>query len=283
MLSRITNSIDEIFSKKDTVYIQKNKQLREVLELLRKEKILGIDTEFNWRSTYFPSLCLIQVSTLKNIFLIDCQQVDAKIINEIFQDNSITKVFHSIRGDITVLKLCLNSLVRNIFDTQIAHSILNPLSQQISYKDLVNKYFIKLLDKKETNSDWSKRPLSATQLEYASDDVRYLLKIMSIQIKALEKQNLTMIFKENCKEERKLGEQDLIISRVNKYKKSKNISDLEITLFTEREKLAQDLNIPTSRIMKNSYLKKYSKSITENNSLKVRELLEDICRKKSIL
>ena len=45
-----------------------------------------------------------------------------------------------------------------------------PSSQQISYKDLVNKYFIKLLDKKETNSDWSKRPLSATQLEYASND-----------------------------------------------------------------------------------------------------------------
>ena len=89
MLSRITNSLDEIFSKKDTIYIQKNKQLRELLEVLRKEKILGIDTEFNWRSTYFPSLCLIQVSTLKNIFLIDCQQVDAKIINEIFQDNSI--------------------------------------------------------------------------------------------------------------------------------------------------------------------------------------------------
>ena len=231
---------------------------------------------------YFPSLCLIQVSTLKNIFLIDCLQVDAKSINEIFQDNSITKVFHSIRGDITVLKLCLNSMVRNIFDTQIAHSILNPSSQQISYKDLVNKYFIKLLDKK-TNSDWSKRPLSATQLEYASNDVRYLLKIMSIQIKVIEKQNLTMIFKENCKEEGTLGEQDLIISREKKYKYSKNVSDLEITLFTEREKLAQDLNIPSSRIIKNSYLKKYSKSITENNTPKVRELLEDICRKKSIL
>ena len=75
------------------------------------------------------------------------------------KEKNVKKIFHSIRSDISVLKHCLNIQVNNVFDTQIAENIIEPDNiNQISYKALIKKYYLREISKKETNSDWSKRP-----------------------------------------------------------------------------------------------------------------------------
>ena len=86
-------------------------------------------------------------------------------LKRISESNEIKKIFHSLRSDISVLKTSLGVQVCNVFDTQIAESILDKnFSAQIGYKDLVNKYFLLSISKDETNSDWSNRPLKKIKL-----------------------------------------------------------------------------------------------------------------------
>ena len=71
---------------------------------LNEIQIIGIDTEFEWRNTYFPIPSLIQISTLKQIFLIDCQKLEIlDELVEILQNNEILVIFHSARSDTTLL------------------------------------------------------------------------------------------------------------------------------------------------------------------------------------
>ena len=108
----------------------------------------------------------------------------------------------------------------NVFDTQIAESILDKnFSAQIGYKDLVNKYFLISISKDETNSDWSKRPLKKNQIEYAANDVRYLIRIMKSQTIKLKKMGLMEEFDNLCSKEKILAKKDFSISRLKRLKK----------------------------------------------------------------
>ena len=107
---------------------------------------------------------------------------DLKDLSQIFSSDKIVKVLHSLRGDVTVLFFNQGLTLFNVFDTQIAESLIsNERSLQISYKNLVKKYLLFDLGKKETNSNWGKRPLSDSQINYAADDVRHLLRIKKIR------------------------------------------------------------------------------------------------------
>ena len=95
-----------------------------------------------------------------------------------------------MKGDLSALKTKFNINFSNIRDTQIAEFILeNNSNLQISYKGLVRKYFLINLPKTETNSNWSKRPLEQKQINYASDDVKFLKKFVKIKKIILEIKN----------------------------------------------------------------------------------------------
>ncbi len=82
---------------------------------------------------------------------------------------------HASRQDLEVL-LPVAGLTRPVFDTQIAAS-LTGLPAQVGYAELVRRVLGQELAKSHTRTDWSRRPLSAEQIEYALDDVRYLLPL----------------------------------------------------------------------------------------------------------
>ena len=172
---RIYNLLIDFFAPKEVLFIEDRSSLELVMKNLESEKQLAIDTEFIWRDTYFPKLSLIQVATDNKIYIFDCLSLDISVMKKVFSNKNILKIFHSIRGDSSVIFNCIGIKIENIFDTQIAEDVLAQNSGiQISYKKLVKKYFFKSISKSETNSDWERRPLKKKQLDYAAEDVRYL-------------------------------------------------------------------------------------------------------------
>lgn len=239
--------------KKDIYLINPSEDKEFLIEILNKETILGIDTEFDWRNTYFPKLCLLQIATKSKILLIDCKRSDkVNFLKKLLEDKRKLIIFHSSRSDTTVLYTNLNIKIENAFDIQIAERNISNGNIE-NYASIVNKYFYKNLKKTETNSNWLKRPLSNDQLSYAADDVNFLIEIYLEQIKILKKNKLFFKTLDESKKESKLGNQDLHVSRVKRLKKP---SGMEKKVFLWREQYASQLNIPTSYIFKNNDLKK---------------------------
>ena len=86
------------------MFIDSESKFDEVVDELQLKKIIAIDTEFDWRNTYFPKLSLIQISTNRKIFLIDCLKLNSlSKLKSIFENQEIIKIFHAVRSDATVL------------------------------------------------------------------------------------------------------------------------------------------------------------------------------------
>ncbi len=246
ILYKLSNTKKEIF----LVNPLEDKEF--LIEFLSEETILGIDTEFDWRNTYFPNLCLLQIATKSKIFLIDCKRLDkVDYLKQLLEDKRKLIIFHSSRSDTTVLSTNLNIKIENVFDIQIAEKNISNGDIK-NYGALVKKYFHINLKKTETNSNWLKRPFSQEQLAYAADDVNFLIEIYLKQTKILKKRRLEDKTLEECKKESKLGNKDLYISRLKRLKKP---SKMEKNIFLWREKFASEANIPTSYVFKNKDLK----------------------------
>ena len=89
-------------------------------------KFFALDTEFDWRTTYFPKLSLIQISVNETLFLVDCLTVNPiNSLKKYLEDSNILKIFHSARSDTIVLSKCLDSNTQNVFDIQIADILIS--------------------------------------------------------------------------------------------------------------------------------------------------------------
>lgn len=264
---RLFSLVKDFFAPKEAIYLDDTSSLKSVMKDLESNKLIAIDTEFIWRNTYFPKLSLVQISTNNKIYIFDCFSLDISFLEKVFQSKNIIKIFHSVRGDSSVIFNCLGIKIKNILDTQIAEDILViNHGTQISYKKLVKKYLFKDISKSETNSDWGRRPLKKRQLEYAADDVRYLHAIIEIQLKKIKKLNKFDMFKSLCERENKIGQEDFLISRLRRFKKkNKNISLKEIKIFSWREHEAKRLNVPPSHIFEDRNLKNLNKILNEKN------------------
>jgi ribonuclease D len=137
---------------------------------------IGLDTEFLRERTYRAQLCLVQIGTAAEAVCIDPLALpDLAPLAHVLGQESVLKVMHASRQDLEVL-LPVAGLTRPVFDTQIAAS-LTGLPAQVGYAEAVWRLLGQRLDKSHTRTDWSRRPLSAEQLDYALDDVRYLLPL----------------------------------------------------------------------------------------------------------
>jgi ribonuclease D len=138
---------------------------------------LAIDTEFMRERTYFPQLCLLQIATETDCFLIDpLAGLDLGALHELMADGSRLKILHAARQDLEVLLLVGGTVPAPVFDTQVAAALLG-FAPQIGYAELVARQLGHSIDKGQTRTDWSRRPLSPEQLAYAADDVHHLLTL----------------------------------------------------------------------------------------------------------
>ena len=154
------------------MYLTTEGDLVALCERLKSSRVLALDTEFVREKTYYHRLGLIQISDGTTCAAIDPIQISnlGPFLDLIRNQNSV-KVFHAARQDLEILNRLCGSMVLPIFDTQIAASVVG-WGSQISFAKIVNKVLGKKINKSETYTDWCRRPLSDSQIEYALDDVR---------------------------------------------------------------------------------------------------------------
>ncbi|MDP2180971.1 MAG: ribonuclease D [Actinomycetota bacterium] len=159
------------------MYVSDGKAIRQFAKKIRGSEFITIDTEFMRERTYYARLCLIQVATDDVAAIIDPLVVDdLEPLFEILRDHGIVKVLHSGTQDLEIFHKLMGEVPAPVFDTQVAATLAG-FPQQVGYGALVKEITGEVLDKSDTYTDWAKRPLSETQIEYALNDVRYLVPI----------------------------------------------------------------------------------------------------------
>ncbi|MGM0671585.1 MAG: ribonuclease D, partial [Pseudomonadota bacterium] len=165
--------------------IETPEALRGFLDTIAGTDWIALDTEFMREKTYYPRLCLIQLATLDQIACVDPLKLDIHLLEPLLFDAGVTKVFHSASQDLEVLYRELGRVPTPVFDTQIAASMLG-YGEQVGYANLVKAVLDRDLDKSQTRTDWSRRPLSEQQIRYAADDVRFLATVFMRLLHELE-------------------------------------------------------------------------------------------------
>ncbi|RHW75471.1 ribonuclease D [Colwellia sp. RSH04] len=155
-------------------YIDNQKDLEQLCDTLSQASMLAIDTEFVRTRTLYAKLGLLQVSNGKELALIDPIAVtDLTPFWQLLTDPNILKVLHACSEDLEVFMTAGHCKPENLIDTQIMMSFLGH-GLSIGYAAMVKHYLDIELDKSESRTDWTKRPLSQRQLVYASADVEHL-------------------------------------------------------------------------------------------------------------
>lgn len=167
--------------------ITSNEQLVDLCHRLKSAKTLALDTEFIREKTYYPKLCLIQIASPDIIATIDPLTIsDMKPLWDLLLNPSCTKVFHAARQDLEIFYQLLGEIPQPLFDTQLVATVLG-YGEQMGYGNLINKVLGIELKKGQARTDWLQRPLSPEQLEYAADDVRYLIQAYPVLLDKLKK------------------------------------------------------------------------------------------------
>lgn len=161
-------------------FINDEQSLSRIINALSHSEWLAVDTEFERVSTYYPELCLVQISNGEVHAVIDPIAIDdLSLLCELLYDESITKIFHSAHQDIELFFNIKGSVPEPLFDTQLAAPLFEH-AQGIGYGNLVKEVLNIELDKGYARTNWKKRPLSKEQIRYAVDDAIYLGKIYEI-------------------------------------------------------------------------------------------------------
>jgi ribonuclease D len=162
---------------RDGRLIQDSGELEAALFRLHSADRLALDTEFMREKTYHPQLCLVQIGTDADCYLFDpLAPLDLAPLHALLQDRGKLKILHAARQDLEVLLLTGGAVPGPLFDTQVAAAFLG-FPPQVGYAELVARQLGHSIDKGQTRTDWSRRPLTDAQLAYAADDVRHLLTL----------------------------------------------------------------------------------------------------------
>ncbi len=171
--------------------INTSAELAQLMDQLRKEPVLALDTEASSFHRYKERICLIQLSTRKNTWLIDPLTVeDMAPLGRMLEDPAIEWVIHDADYDLRMLKKQYGFRAQNVFDTMVSVELLN--EPELGLAANLKKHFGVVLDKKYQKADWSKRPLTEPMLAYAAMDTTHLIALRDILRRELEeKQRMT--------------------------------------------------------------------------------------------
>ena len=154
----------------------------DLYDLYKNSSYLAIDTEAMGLIHGRDRLCLIQICNELNVtscIKLELNNSDSPNIKKLLEDNKIMKIFHYARFDVAALKCNLKINTSNIFCTKIASKLARTYTNKHGLKDLINELIGVELDKSSQSSDWgSAKDLSDKQIDYAANDVRYLIDAM---------------------------------------------------------------------------------------------------------
>ncbi len=158
----------------DAIWIDDAAELSALAGNLESQAWIGVDTEFLRERTFFPKLCLLQIAAGGEIWCIDTLRVGSlEPLMPVLTSAAARKVIHAARQDLEAVYLTTRRVMTPVFDTQIAAGCIG-MKPQVGYAELVKTLLDVSIPKGQTRTDWSKRPLSREQMEYAADDVLYL-------------------------------------------------------------------------------------------------------------
>lgn len=239
--------------------INENNELIAFCNKLRKSKFITVDTEFMRENTFWPELCLIQLANTETSGVIDplVSNLDLSPIYELMKEKKILKVFHAGRQDLEIFFNKCGFIPEPVFDTQIGAMVCG-FGESVSYETLVKEIVGKKTDKLSRFTDWSRRPLTDRQKNYALNDVIYLVTIYKSIKDKIDKMDRNEWIKEEIENLVKINNYKLEPKDAWKRIKSKNHSGKFLSILKEiaawREQLAQKKNIPRNRILRDESL-----------------------------
>ncbi len=237
-----------------------SQDIADICERFSTADFVAVDTEFMRENTYWPILCLIQISDGKEAAAIDplAKGIDLKPLMDLLVENEdVLKIFHAGGQDVEIIHNMTGKTPHPIFDTQVAAMALGP-SEQIGYANLVDSWLGVTLDKGARFTDWSRRPLNDRQIEYAIGDVTHLSKIFSMMLEKLIETGRGMWI--NAEMEKLADPDNYVNDPENSWRRVKfqgrNLEALGRlkALAAWREKEAQSKDMPRGRIMRDETL-----------------------------
>ena len=191
----------DIIEKNKNISFYHNDISKDLYELYRNSTYLAVDTEAMGLIHGRDRLCLVQIcdeNDLTSCIKIELNNSHSEYLKRLFEDNQITKIFHYARFDVAALKCNLGIATKNIFCTKIASKLARTYTNKHGLKDLVNELLGIELDKSSQSSDWgSMEDLTIEQVDYAANDVRYLIKAMH-KLEVILKRESRLKLAQNC-------------------------------------------------------------------------------------
>ena len=246
------------------------------------EKVLAVDTEFIRDSTYYPSLCLIQIAGINFAAAIDpLAKLDMSPIWELLLNKNILKVFHAGRQDIEIFFGLMGEIPTPIYDTQIA-AMFCGLGDQIGYESLVNNFLGLSVNKEHQFTNWLQRPLSKNQINYAISDVTHLINIFPLIRKAIKDNNreewVTKELEHLSKKELYQVKPDEVWKKIKLKNSNPQMLNLLKYLASWRENECKKRNIPRNRLIRDDVLINisFSKPKTISDLKKIRAIPKNL-------
>ncbi len=173
-------------------WVDTQKKLHRAVQRLKTEKVIGVDTETNSLYAYQEQVCLIQISSWDEDYIIDplafSDPAMLKPLNKIMAHPKITKVFHGADYDVGGIHRDFGIEFHNIFDTYLAARYLG--YDKVGLQSLVDYHFNIYLDKTLTKYNWSTRPIPEAEMYYAREDVRYIIPLKEQLEKELKQKGI---------------------------------------------------------------------------------------------
>ena len=217
--------------------------------------MVTVDTEFMRETTYWPKLCVIQAASPDEAVIIDAMAPDIDLgpFFRLMANEKVTKVFHAARQDIEIVHHLGGLIPHPVFDTQVAAMVCG-FGDSVSYDQLVNRVTGARIDKSSRFTDWSRRPLSERQVEYALADVTHLRDVYQALKARLAEQNRIDWVREEMEVLTSLDTYRMEPEEAWKRLKLRVRKPVELAILQElaawREREAQARDVPRGRVVK---------------------------------
>ncbi len=239
--------------------ITKTDDLASACARLATHEFVTVDTEFQRETTFWPILCVVQLASDDEAFAVDAMAdgLDLEPVFELMRDTRVVKVFHAARQDLEIFWNLARLVPKPLFDTQVAAMVCG-FGEQISYGELVEATAGHHVDKSSRFTDWTRRPLSQAQIDYAIADVTHLRDVYRTLTAKLAKSGRTAWLSDEMAPLESPDTYEQHPERAwerfkHRARKPRDLAALmEVCAWRERE--AQERDVPRGRILKDDAL-----------------------------
>jgi ribonuclease D len=252
-----------------TVLITESDALAALCQRLAAETFVTVDTEFMRERTYWPELCVVQLAGAQDVAVVDAQApgLDLAPLGALLANPAVVKIFHAARQDVEIFLQLFGAVPTPLFDTQVAAMVAG-FGDQVGYDSLVGALTGGHIDKAHRFSDWSARPLSPAQVNYAAADVTWLRQVYERLSARLEKEGRAPWVAEEMAILANPGtyrpDPDTIWERLRPRTANRRVLGALRAAAAWREREAQRINIPRQRLIRDESLLELAATMPAN-------------------